>query len=185
MGPSFSDLVSAPFNAVSDAFHGNAPSLPGAPGLSGSGGFNPLLDHGGLEALLQFPLNPLFPVQQQPAQGPSAEERLESFKDSKGQALWKTEQQKQALLKILQQDPSMTVEKFQRGQEMAALAGLVYPMQDDKRMPRRRLRTGVGSGRWPRSRRNSTIPSYRPARRDLQGRRARAATRWPSAAPTT
>ena len=132
-----SGLISAPFNAMRDAFRGDAPSLPGLPGSSGPGpgGFSPFQDHGGLEGFPQFPLNPLFATQPQADQGPSAEERLEAFKDDKGQPLWKTEQQRQALLKILEQDPSMTVEKFQRGQEMTALSGMVYSCAADSKKP--------------------------------------------------
>ena len=56
----------------------------------------------------------------------NSEQRLGAFVDSTGQPLWKTQLEREALLSVLRQDPTMTPEKWQRGQDMAQLSKAVY-----------------------------------------------------------
>lgn len=133
----FFSSVTRPFrdldHAVRNALPHGVPAPPKPPGIiftrlrdETSGGQS----NGGLSGFLSHvPFPPGLVNSNQPARdaaAANAEQRLNAFVDAQGQPLWKTPLEREALLSVLRQDPGMTVEKWQRGQDMARLSRAVY-----------------------------------------------------------
>jgi hypothetical protein len=98
-------------------FHSDTPA-PGFPSIRS--------DLPGLMARIPFPLGLINPRSPVASDGSNAERRLAAFVDTQGQPLWNSELERAALLSALRQDPSMTVDKWQRGQDMAQLSRAAY-----------------------------------------------------------
>lgn len=76
-----------------------------------------------------FPAVPFIPGLTDPGsteKPPKPEDRINEFKYADGRPMWTTDAQKDAILKILQQNPYLKVEDFQRSQCMALMSEETY-----------------------------------------------------------